>query len=223
MRHFNFILWAMLMLPALRSVAQVNDAGLWLNISIDKKLNNKFTLSLKQSFRLNENMAELGTALSDLGLEYKISKGFSVSGNYRFSQRRQLDDTYSSRHRYYTDLNYRIKAQPFVVRFRGRYQSQYNDLFSGEQNRAASNYLRGRLSVQYKPAARYLPYISSEWFYPVNDPELRQVDRIRCIAGVEYEWSKKSSFDLFYMYQSERNQKNPLHEFIIGLGYQFKF
>ncbi len=52
--------------------AQVNDAGLWASVSLEKKINKQFDIGLSQEIRLIENYSELGSAFTELNLNYKI-------------------------------------------------------------------------------------------------------------------------------------------------------
>ena len=71
--------------------AQVNDAGLWTSLTVQKKLADKLYLDMDGELRLNENFSELGTVYSEALVSYRISKSFEASGGYRFIAKRLVD------------------------------------------------------------------------------------------------------------------------------------
>ena len=92
---------------------QVKDAGLWTTVSFEAKLGRKLSLDISQEFRFNENITELGTAYTDAGLTYKLNKHFQIAANYRYTQKRTIENYYSFRHRIYIDIKYEKKNKTF--------------------------------------------------------------------------------------------------------------
>jgi hypothetical protein len=203
--------------------AQVNDAGLWLSVNAEKKITQKFSIGLSQEFRLNENMAELGSFLTDVGVAYKFNKYIRVSANYRFSGKRRLDDTYSKRHRYYIDLTGRIKKKPVIFLLRSRFQSQYADVFSSAEGKIPSYYSRNKFTLKLDLDKKFVPYISAETFTPISGNDGILIDNARYSAGTEYNFNRMHGIDLFLMMQREFNVVNPETDYILGLGYNFSF
>lgn len=207
--------------PALR--AQQKDAGLWTNISMEVKVAKKLTVAVSQEFRFNENITELGTYFTDAGLGYKINKNIQVTANYRFIQKRRVDDSYSPRHRFYVDLKFQKKFNPFDLQFRTRLQDQYADIGRASDGGIAEYYSRNKLSLKLDINKPFEPYLSVELFSPLNYPRINAFDNIRSSAGVEYALSKHNNFDLFYMIQKELQVSNPITDFIVGVGYSYKW
>jgi hypothetical protein len=199
--------------------AQVNDAGLWLNLSAEKKITQKFSTQLTQSFRLNENFSELGTSFSEIGVNYKIQKRLSVGAAYRFSQKRRVDDFYSMRHRYNIDISYKLKIKKINITLRERFQSRYKDYGTSEKGNVPKNYFRSKITMRYNLNKKYTPFISGELFYQLAE----QIDNLRFKAGFDYEFNKFSSLNLYYMVDKEINVKNPWTNYVIGLGYNYSF
>jgi hypothetical protein len=203
--------------------AQVNDAGLWTSINIEKKIAKGFTASLSQEFRFRENISELGTAFTEAGVEHKIIKRLSFGIGYRFIQSRNLDDTYSMRHRLLADLSYRYKIKKVGITLRERFQSQVKDIQYGEDGFAPVHYLRSKLNIKYAPEKKYGPWISAEVFYQLNNNKGNEIDNIRYAAGVDYDFNKRHSISLFYLINQGVNTSNPLTEYISGISYKYSF
>ena len=128
----KYFLSFLLSLCCLTLSAQVNDAAVWASINIEKKIAKGFAASLSQECRFNENISELATAFTEIGLEHKIIKRLSFGLSYRFIQSRNMDDSYSLRHRILADLTYRYKLNKFGFTIRERYQSQVSDVMTGK-------------------------------------------------------------------------------------------
>lgn len=201
-------------------VAQVNDAGMWIGIDLEKKLGSGLALQFSDEIRMNENISEVGTWLNELGLDYRINKVISASIAYRLIQKRRLDDSYSTRHRYLININFREKLGNFNFTFRTRYQSQYTDVLSSENGNSPDNYLRTRMVVKYNTNRKYTPFLSGETFFHLNHPEGVVFDNYRINGGISYEWNKKSSLNLGYMMDREINVSDPWTNYVITLSWE---
>jgi len=199
--------------------AQENDAALWLNFSLQKNLTQSLSISCNEELRLNENFSELGTLLTDFSFNYRISEHFDISANYRFSNKRRLDDSYSKRHRYYFDFSYKYKVNQVQVSFRSRFQSQYNDYNSSAEGHIPKNHFREKISLQYDASDKITPYFFLEPYLLLNSSQSILFDNIRFSLGIEYKFNRIHKLNLYYMIQKEMNVKNPLTEFITGIGY----
>ena len=202
--------------------AQYNDAGLWASLSLEVKLVKKVSANIAQEFRFNENISELGTAFTDVGLSYKLNKHVQVAANYRFTQKRRIDDSYSLKHRVYVDVKYEKKAKPIQIVFRSRFQDEYSDIGRASDAGIPNYYLRNKLTFELDLDKAYMPYVSVELFSPLNNPREYLFDNIRSSAGIEYSLTKKQKIDLYYMIQRELNVSRPQIDFILGIGYSFK-
>ncbi|MEI6748626.1 MAG: DUF2490 domain-containing protein [Bacteroidota bacterium] len=203
--------------------AQVNDAGLWTSISVETKVVKKVTAVFSQEFRLDEDVTELGTYFTEAGIGYKINKYIQVSANYRFLQKRQIDDSYSTRHRFYLDVKFQKKIKPFQFQFRTRFQDQYADIGRTPDGGIAEYYSRNKFSFKWDSDKRFTPSLSVELFSPLNYPRQYVFDDIRNSVGMEYALSKHHNLDLFYMIQKQLKTSNPLMDYIIGVGYLFQW
>ncbi|MEI6851324.1 MAG: DUF2490 domain-containing protein [Bacteroidota bacterium] len=224
LRNFNkIVISAFLFLTASAAFAQWNDAHLWTSISIEKKIIKNFSVTVSEELRFSENITELGTFFTDIGLNYKINKHWRVSGDYRFTNKIRLDNSYSKRHRYYFDLSYRKKFYQFSILARTRIQSQYADVNSSETGHLAEYYSRNKLTLKYNITSKIAPYLSAEAFIPLNNPEVKGIDNMRYSLGLEWEFLKNSTLDVFYMIQQQYQAKDPERDFVTGIGYSYSF
>jgi len=202
--------------------AQVKDAGLWTSLGFEAKLVKKLSATVTQEYRFNENVTELGTWISETGLEYKLNKYVKASVNYRFTMKRQTNNQYSPRHRLFIDVKAEKKIKPVIFQFRTRFQEEYADIGRAPDGGFAGYYSRNKFSFKFDLDRKWEPYLSVELFSPLRHNQPFVFDDIRYSAGFEYTLSKHHKLDLFYMIQNEMNVNNPVTDFIGGIGYQFK-
>jgi hypothetical protein len=202
--------------------AQVKDAGLWTSVNFEVKVVKKLTATISEEVRFNENISEAGTIFTDAGLTYKLNKHLQFAGNYRYIQKRTVEDYYSFRHRFYADVKYSHKLKQFDISLRSRLQDQYSDIGRASDGGIPEFYLRNKLSLALDLNKPYSPFMSVELFSPLNYPHYNAFDNIRTTAGIEYAFSKHHKIEIFYMIQKEVNVSEPQIDFVIGLGYSYK-
>ena len=207
----------------IKGFSQVNDAGMWISLNLEKKVLPGFSLHLSDELRLNENISEAGTHFTEFGGEYRFTRNISGGAYYRFIQKRRVDDSYSKRHRYYVELNYRQKIGKVNIALRERFQSQYNDIFSREKGKIPEDYLRSRLAVKTKIYKATQAFINGEVYYQLSNSQGNELDQLRFSAGLEYNLKRYGGLEAFYMINKEIHVNDPLTEYIIGLGYSYSF
>jgi len=203
--------------------SQVNDAGLWLSLNAEKKITPILLVTLSQEFRMNENITELGSYFTDAGIAYKINKNIHISANYRFINKRKLDDSYNIRNRYYFDLTLRKKFKPILIQFRTRFQGQRNQIYKNSEDNEPFYYFRNKLTVKMDFDKKYTPFIYSEISTPLNKPDGYYIDLTKYCAGLEYRFNRMHSIELFYLIQKEYNVVNPETDYVTGIGYYLTF
>jgi hypothetical protein len=221
-RFFFLLVLGLCLFAHTQLIAQEKDAGLWTSLNFEAKVVKKLTASISEEFRFNENITELGSRFTDVGLEYKINKHFQVSANYRFTQKRRVDDYYSFRHRYYAAMKYSKKLKPFELSYRLQILDEYKDIGRASDGGVPDIYLRNKLGLKWDTQKPYTPYVSVELFTPLNYPRSYAFDNIRAIAGIEYEMTKHQKIDIFYLINKGVFEGNAQADFIVGLGYYYK-
>jgi hypothetical protein len=224
MRDKRYFLIFLSVFACILTKAQVKDAALWTTIDVEKAFTQKFSAYITEELRFNENITELGTFFTELGVSYKIQPEIGFSAGYRYINKRNLDDSYTARHRFHLAMDYKFDIKSFTVGLKGKFQSQFSDeLFTTTDQLIPGNYARGKISVKYNLEKRYKPFVSTELFYQLNNPEGNEIDNIRYVGGIDYELNKISSFKLYYMLQKEMHVKNPRTDYVTGLEYDLRF
>ena len=219
----GFLLLLILILTWSSLRSQVNDAQLWLSANLEKKVTSALSIDFTQEIRMDENITEVGTIYSDLGVSYRFLQKFKVGISYRFTLKKRLDDTYKQFHSWYAEGSYREKIKPIALVFRLRYQSRYAEAFSSEKAGIPKNHLRTKITVKYDLQKKFEPYAYAETYFRTGVPASVSFDQLRICAGIEYTFNRKHMVDLHYLFCREYNAANPETDYVIGIGYYFTF
>ena len=219
---------ARVILPFIFSIAlfpvsgQVNDAGLWIDFTIKKKITKRLDAFLTEEIRLNENITEAGTIYTEAGAEYEILNGFKAGVFYRFILRRRLDDSYSKSNRYYFDLSYGLPIKRVEIKYRFRFQQQYRDYNCSPEGHVPINYIRQKIGFTVNTRTRFNPYMDGEVWYHLNSP-WSQFEQVRASTGIVTRITNHHFIDTGFIFQKEFNVKDPETDYILFLGYKFVF
>jgi hypothetical protein len=218
-----WILLLLLFLSSLQGIAQVNDAGLWMSVNLEKKITPVFSAAFSQELRMNENISEAGTIFSDIGLQYKYGKHLKFAAFYRYSKKRRLDDMYDTRWSQYVDMAYRQEVKSFALNLRMRYQLKNSELLSSSEGSATANLLIPKLIVKYDSGRKYKPYVFAEPYYNLSVPTDKVLEQLRFCGGVEYTFNRMHAVDLHYIIQKKYTYNQPYTDYVIGIDYAFTF
>jgi len=203
--------------------AQVNDAQLWMDVNLEKKLTRALSVEFTEEVRMNENITEVGTIFSDLGVSYRFIKHFKVGASYRFTLKRRLDDTYKQMNSWHVEGSYREKIKQLALILRVRYQSRYAETFTSEKATIPNNHLRTKLTLKYDLKKKYEPFLYVETYFQTGVPAWQSFDQLRLCAGIEYTFNRMHMVDLHYLFCREYNTKDPETDYVIGISYYFTF
>ena len=145
--------------------SQEKDSQTWSTLSIDKKIVKKTEMTLKQSFRLENNSSFLYKYFTDSRIKYNYNKMLSVSIGFRYINEREIENNWladtntENKNRYYSDLHIKQNIDRFKLSLRNRLQKQ------GVKN-DFNNTFRQKLSIDYNiKKSKLKPIFSKEYFY----------------------------------------------------------
>ncbi len=197
-----------------------NDARLWLYIKADKNITSKLNLEITVQNRLTENFQQYNTFAAGTGLSYKLTKHFRLLGNCVYNKRRKLDGFYAPSVQIQFGFNFRYKIKSFKFVYRNLLQ--INQRFNSEKANKLIN--RNKLTINYELNQRIELYTASEIHLPIISDNTPIISRYRCFVGGIYNLSKKSSFDVYFLFQRPNTYKNQIqNHFIYGITYSRSF
>lgn len=197
-----------------------DDAGLWSSLTLQHKFTQKWTGIVSEQLRFYDNISRIDQYFTDLSVEYSITKKFKASLNYRLISKNK-DEFYSTRHRFYLDLAYRVKLSPVSISLRQRFQEQFTDIKSSDLGKVPEWYSRTKLGVKFDLNRKYAPYLATEMFYVIDNAKEQDqvIDHYRYEAGIDYDFNRRHSINLFYLIQ--HSLVSPANDYIVGIGYTF--
>ena len=127
------------------------DAGMWNTFSIEKEFSDKLSVSADEEFRLKENFNMLNLFYTNLGVNYKLGKGFKVGLTYRLTEKwkHKMQD-FSYRHRLMFDLSYKYNVNQWSLVYRSRVQSELIDTYASELGKSPEWFWRNKIDIKYK-------------------------------------------------------------------------
>ena len=218
--------------------AQINDAQLWENINIEKKITQHLSVPhVIQEGRITENLTRPSFNYFDVGVSYKINKHIHVTLAYVWTEKRQLTEFWSTRYQAYGDLTFRKKIHKFQLNYRLMFLGQVKDYYTSENGKDIDYYIRNKITIKYDKHFKYSPYIAAELYYLENKADVHlqyHFNRVRYFAGVFYRPDLVNEFEAYYLIERQFNVNNtptgnnydnldPLHNWVIGVGYAHTF
>jgi hypothetical protein len=225
----------------LKSYAQqlykYNDAQLWFNLYLEKKLSDKFAIHLNQQDRWNENITQFSFAYADVGITYKIAKNIKILADYVFTQKKRLDDSYGSIHQYYIAMTFKKDIRRWRFMYRNMFQFQFNNPYTSYYALTPFYYDRNKFIIKYEFNKYFTFYGAEELYIPLNSPQIKGIDRSRTFFGLFYNTFKNQQLELYFMYQNriQNGEWFKQHtaydatnyilekDFVYGIGYSFDF
>ncbi|MBK8363611.1 MAG: DUF2490 domain-containing protein [Bacteroidetes bacterium] len=197
-----------------------HDLSFWTSVALKHKFTTRSSVEIAFQERQNRNLLTNDSWLGEAGFEYKFSKDFSASINYRFIAKNELK-YFSSRHRGYVDLKYKFKFSKVTVNLRERIQSQIKDVYSSETGKIPEYVSRTKAVFKFDVGERYTPYVATEMYFQIRVPnsEGYNINRFRYECGFDYEFNLIHQLNAFFMYQ--QNLEETLNDVVFGVGYTY--
>jgi hypothetical protein len=207
-----------------------NDAQLRTNLGLSKHITSKLSLSFDQQYRWNKNISEHKRSSFDIGISYKLHKNISVKADYVYIQRRK-NEGYEQLNWYYIGIILKHKAGYWKFAYRNLLQARMSPKNSDEYY-IMRYYDRNKFSISYELSKRYTLSLEEELYIPLNNPQVKGIDRSRSFLRMNMKTFKNQSIELYFMYQAQlqrgkwfdqnyRYTNRPYNrDYIYGINYQ---
>ncbi|MGZ3899021.1 MAG: DUF2490 domain-containing protein [Bacteroidia bacterium] len=214
-----------------------NDTRLWVNIYIDKKINNRLDIHLNQKNRWNQNIQKFELGYADFGVTVKPFKNRSIKFllDYVYARKQRNNGDWSPRHTFYTAVILRKDFRRFRFMYRNMLQATYKNIDISKTGYIPYLYDRNKVTIKYQATKRLEFYVAEELYIPVFSPQAKGISRSRAFAGMFIAITRHQQLELYFSFQQQllRNdwykQKNKYpnsllnHDYIYGIGYSFQF
>jgi len=237
MKRSLFILYLLIAPTVFAQVYKFNDAQVWFNLYLEKKITKKWLVHLNEQDRFTNNVTHFNFAYADVGITYKITKNIKIMADYVFTQKRRPDESFSTYHQYYVAMTFKKDIKRWRFMYRNMFQFQYNNPFTSSTGMIPYYYDRNKFIIKYELNKYYTLYAAEELYIPLNSPVTKGLDRSRTFVGLFYNIFKHHQLELYFMYQSRIQnsdwfrQRNyyPFYnyilekDFVYGIGYSIDF
>ncbi|MEI6312124.1 MAG: DUF2490 domain-containing protein [Bacteroidota bacterium] len=179
------------------SYAQIqHDCELWATVGIKKNLKKHFSWDASYQIRADHDMQAFKSSYISSGITYDLNKyvAFDLSYRYATSYIRDL-------HRFSGSLILTYKYKKIEFSLRNMYQNEREYFHTRyEVGHTPQNFLRERLQITYAIKKPLKIEISAEPFLLLSNRGI-SLNRVRCIASINYKFFKYHSINLGYLSQ----------------------
>jgi hypothetical protein len=220
---------------ASRAQTYYNDAQLWFNLYIEKRVNKHLQLHLNQQDRWAKNISWFKLGYADVGVTWKFNSHVKVLLDYVLAQKRLNTDMFSSRHQFYTAVVLSQEVWRWKFSYRNMLQAQFNDPYTSKNGYIPYYHDRNKFVVRYEATERFWFYTAEELYLPLVSTWAKGFDRSRTFLGMFYNVNRSQQLELYFMYQAQLRTDNKwfkqtedsnellTHDFVYGIGYSFTF
>lgn len=189
------------------------DSQGWFSAGLDLNLPKKWKAEIEYQARMFNDFKSFNGSFYSIGVEKELVSSFSLLAEYRLSK--VLKGTYN---RISAGFVLDKKIDDFKFDLRVLYQNQVQDFDDPAKEIDRDNFIRTRLRMKKKVSKKVDMIIAFEPIYQVQDGF--KIDNYRIQGGLRYNFTKKSSVDLFYINRPDyaKSYKRVYH--ILGLSFK---
>lgn len=217
--RFLFIVFLLLSSP----VFSQHEFMTWVEAEASGKIVKKLKWNAGITGRFGERGAE--TIFPQVGLEYKVTKWFRPSLEYRLIVEKNKIGNYKTMNRLNVNLNFKHDFDRLGVGLRLRYQYAFNRLSADAYDADFDQAIRIKPSLEYDlKGTKLSPVISAEFFYnPAYGPTSPGFSKVRAAVGFKYEFKGPHSIGVKYQLDKKfRNYAADLRH-VLNLSYSIAF
>lgn len=185
-------------------------------VQINKDLPKGFDVSAQYQLRARNYFGETGSYFFGAVQYALIKKVLSAEFEYRYVTSRESDG-----HRFGFGLTGKHKWKQFTFSDRLVYQREH-EYFNPhyENGHEPTNVFRNRVQIKWDFKKNWDVYVSCEPFFSLSN-EGNEISKVRSIAGINWEFKKNHTANIFYQHQAEVNRKEPEMRHTIGCMYEW--
>jgi hypothetical protein len=189
------------------------DTQGWFRAGLDLNLPKKWKAEIEYQARMFNDFKSFNGSFYSIGVEKELASSFSLLTEYRLSK--VLKGTYNRISAGFV-LNKKLENVKFDLRV--LYQNQVQDFDDPAKEIDRDNFIRTRLRMKKELSKKVDMIIAFEPIYQVQEGV--KIDNYRIQGGLRYNFTKKSSVDVFYINRPDyaKSYKRVYH--ILGLSFK---
>jgi hypothetical protein len=213
----------------LTAFAQDPELGMWSSVELKKKIGHGVALAFEEEYRMRESLGTTDRFMTSVDLSWKPLKYLKGGLTYTLINKYDATETepWETRHRFSGYLTGSYDLGRFEISLKEKFQSTNRvGIVADEDKSNPTNILRSKFSIAYDLRGMPLkPYLSTEIFYALNEPDgTRTLGNVQMFtegrfgAGLEYDFSKKFSATLGYLYSASTDWDDDVRVNDIKVG-----
>ncbi|MCX7728030.1 MAG: DUF2490 domain-containing protein [Bacteroidia bacterium] len=204
---------------------RINDAGAWVSIGFNYKVNQNQQIKLMGRIRQYENFTETNSWYTDIGYEYKINSLIKISLHYAFNPTRTRENYFRNFHQYYIRTDFKKFINKYFTLY-NRIIFQHTNSYIVDIDDGSKPYFRTdfreRVGVSYHLSSTSNIFLHNEWMYTLSEYPV-ELRRNRLYTGFEKDINEVVNTKLYFVLQSSfHKRKTPnTNHFIFGFDINF--
>lgn len=191
------------------------------SFNVEKRIDRNWSLTGFVAGIATYDLHELGFAFADAGVKYRLRRGISLNANYRYMERRNLENAYDVRQTIYLDLDLSQNFGRWSLTSTLRAQRlHYVHLFDGY--RPPLSYLRVRAGLRYRIDYYWQPLAEVEFFQPIDHPVRRSVDQYRVLLGIGHTFNERWKVEVYEQRQQQIGRAGPDTYYLTAMNWYYR-
>jgi hypothetical protein len=199
-----------------------NEFAVWSEVG----LKGEFTKKIKWSADLNTRFAKgkAETFFPSIGFEYKLTKWFRPSIDYRLVIDQNKYGNYKLSNRININVEFKTSVKRFTFETRLRYQYSFNSVRSGDYDAEFDQAIRLKPEVEYDiKGSIFNPVVGAELFYnPSYSPDGFRFAKVRFTIGVKLELDDPHSVSFKYQLDKKTDTYSVGARHVLSISYAYK-
>lgn len=193
------------------------DTEFWAGAETNWYISKDFGVEISPEIRYYKNLSDIKSILFNFGAFWKVNDYIKTGAYWR---KKFVDpdtgDEYIPRQVYYAYLQGSYESYRLETSLRLRYQMEEKPDKNWDEE-----YIRAKLKFEYNLIGEADPYAYIEYFYRMNYKYADQVDKYRLSIGLNIKTYEDQKLGVYYLYEADIIDKNPLNAHIMGFSYSF--
>ena len=196
-----------------------SETEVWLSAEVSGEIIDDLNIGVSQDVRWDDDVGRLHEMLSGVSLSYRGIRRLRLGVGYRAEQVQSRRRGWELGHRLHVEARSGFDAGPLGLSYRLRVQATKD---SDKRVTFWSPAMRHRVRVAYEDFGDLRPFVDTELFVGLGQPDGFGLSKWRARVGVAYDFGDHE-IGLFYLAQRRVGDASALRHDVLGIGYEFGF
>lgn len=206
---------------------EVSDFESWTSLELGYKPTKKWSFSLQEQLRLDNNSSEVKGYFTELSSGYKLFKSFELAMGFRYITRNDNEGKVQGNRnyfRYQIDASFSHDVSNFSIKYRLRYHTRNELGLSVADGDYPDEFIRLLAKVEYNIKGwKFDPEVSGELFDYIEKGVNKGLVGYRLTFGTSFKVHKGGKMGVYYRIEEELNTDYPKTNYILRLKYAYTF